>query len=136
MNNKNHPKAKGEKTQAIVLAELIKRDYVVLLPFGDNQRYDFVIYENEKFIRAQCKTGTYLDGCVKFNTCSTYSNYRGWHKRDYKGDIDIFLVYSYEMDKVYKISIEDVGVSSTKLRVETPKKITETIKWAKNYELL
>jgi hypothetical protein len=54
-----NPKAVGEKTEAIILAELIRNDLVVLLPFGDNQRYDFVVDNHGEFIRIQCKTGRY-----------------------------------------------------------------------------
>jgi uncharacterized protein YqeY len=52
--NMNH-KSLGEKTLAIILAQLLKQDKKVLLPFGDNQRYDLVIDEGGQFIRARCK---------------------------------------------------------------------------------
>ena len=38
-----NPKAIGEMTEAVILAHLILRGDGVLLPFGNNQRYDMVI---------------------------------------------------------------------------------------------
>ena len=37
-----NPKAKGEITVSVILAELVKRKVQVLLPWGDNQRNDFI----------------------------------------------------------------------------------------------
>ena len=34
-------KAVGEKSEAVVLANFLLKGWVVLQPFGDNQRYDF-----------------------------------------------------------------------------------------------
>lgn len=36
-------KSIGEITEAVVLAEFLKAGFPVLLPFGDNQRYDAVV---------------------------------------------------------------------------------------------
>jgi PD-(D/E)XK endonuclease len=45
----------GDKSVAIVLAELVKREVPVSLPWGDNQRYDLVIDVGRLF-RLQVKT--------------------------------------------------------------------------------
>ena len=34
---------KGDLTEAIVIAELTKREIPVSIPFGDNERYDIVV---------------------------------------------------------------------------------------------
>jgi PD-(D/E)XK endonuclease len=55
----------------------------------------------------------------------------------YVGQIDLFLVYSPDMDKVYRIPIEECGASNFTLRTDLPKGgPTSTIKWAKDYEML
>jgi hypothetical protein len=41
----NHPVDIGLRSEAAVLAELVERGYQVLLPFGVNQRFDFVIMQ-------------------------------------------------------------------------------------------
>lgn len=38
-----HTKVTGDTTEAIVLAEFLKAGFPVLLPFGENHRYDLVI---------------------------------------------------------------------------------------------
>jgi len=52
-----HPVDVGTRTEAVVLAELVKRGYRVLLPFGHNHRYDLVLDVEGRFVRVQCKTG-------------------------------------------------------------------------------
>src|SRR5687767_5612506 len=91
------PKQRGEQTEAIVLAELVKRGYPVLLPFGDNQRYDFVVEREGRFERLQCKTGRLRRGAVEFSCTSTYQTY-GMEKvrTHYRGQIDAFVVWCYE----------------------------------------
>jgi len=46
-------KAIGEISEAIVLAEFLKMGFPVLLPFGDNQRYDMVIEAGGRFLRGR-----------------------------------------------------------------------------------
>ena len=57
----------GERSEAQVLAALLKLGKVVLMPYGDNQRYDFVVEDGGEFIRVQCKTGKLKDGRVNFD---------------------------------------------------------------------
>jgi hypothetical protein len=40
----------GQRTEAIVLAELVKRGHKVLVPFGTNHRYDFVVDTADGFL--------------------------------------------------------------------------------------
>jgi len=57
---------KGDLTEAAVLTELKRRDVPVSIPFGDNERYDFVVETPDtQFLRAQIKTGWSRDGVIK-----------------------------------------------------------------------
>ena len=129
-----NPKAKGERTEGAILGALAKRGRVVLLPFGNNQRYDLVV-ENEdgSFTRGQCKTGRLLNGCVVFKTCST-NGFTG-AQRNYRGQVEVFWVYCPELDKIYEVPVDAVGVETGILRVKPirggPK---TTIRWAVDYE--
>ena len=128
-------KATGEKTQAIILAHLVKHDKKVLLPFGDNQRYDLVIDENGKFIRAQCKTAwRQSDSVIAFNACSVI-----WHRRkrrNYLNEVDVFLVYSPDTDKIYQVPIDEVSVTAIYLRLSPTKNgQNKRVRWAKDYEI-
>jgi hypothetical protein len=66
-------KAIGEVSEAVILAEFLKAGFPVLLPFGDNQRYDMVIEVSGRFLRVQCKTAFRAGGdgsCIRFNAHS------------------------------------------------------------------
>lgn len=41
-------KQKGDVSEAVVLAELVKLGFSVLQPFGDNQSYDLVVEKGGK----------------------------------------------------------------------------------------
>ena len=52
-------KAIGEISEAMILAEFLKAGIPVLMPFGDNQRYDMVVEAGGQFLNVQCKTARY-----------------------------------------------------------------------------
>jgi len=130
-----NPKKIGEKTEAKIISCLIDNDKVVLLPFGDNQRYDLVIDEDGVFQRIQCKTGRLKNGAISFQTCSS-SYHRNGKKHSYRGEIDYFGVYCPENRKCYLVPVEDVGTTLAKLRVAPPANGQEkNINWASDYEM-
>ena len=49
-------KQKGNITELECMLAFIKLGYNVLTPYGDCERYDFVVDVNGKFIRVQVKT--------------------------------------------------------------------------------
>lgn len=125
----------GERTEAQILAALLKVGKVVLMPFGDNQRYDLVIDDGGKFVRVQCKTGRMKDGFIKFQTCSSSTHRVGGKKRGYKGQIEMFGVYCKENDKIYMIPVDDVPNTEAVLRINEPNNgQTRNIRMAKDYE--
>lgn len=92
-------KTVGELTEAKVLVKLLSMGYVCSKPFGDNARYDLIADDGETLYRVQIKTGRVREGCVMFNTSSS-SRYVN---KDYRGQIDWFVVYVPETDKFYVI---------------------------------
>jgi hypothetical protein len=135
-----NPKAKGEVTEGMIIARLLQLGEIVLMPFGDNQRFDLVVYRGDKFIRIQCKTGRLGQGgeVIIFNTCSSHVH-RGHGKSDYSGEIDVFAVYSPELKRCYWIPIEKVqSKRSASLRLIAPTgqmKKNCKMRWAKEFEL-
>lgn len=128
------PKSVGERSEGIIIAAFLRAGKTVLMPFGDNQRYDLVLDEDGSFVRIQCKTGRIIDGAVEFATSSTYAH-RGGQRRDYIGQADRFAVYSPELDKVYIVPVVDVGRSAARLRLELPKNgQSKNIRLASDYE--
>jgi hypothetical protein len=131
-----HPVDVGQRTEAIVLAALVRRGYRVLTPFGTNQRYDLAIDLGDRFLRAQCKTGRLRQGTIIFAARSVRSNTRRTFLRSYENDIDLFIVYCPETDGIYVIPIEEATASVGALRVApTANGQAKRIRWARNYQL-
>jgi hypothetical protein len=131
-----HPVDVGQRTEAAILAELVKRGYRVLLPFGVNQRYDLAIDTGERFLRVQCKTGRLRNGCIRFRTASTRVNTLRAFTRGYRGDADLFLVYCPETERVYALDVDEAAASQAVLRVDpTANNQARGIRWAAEHEL-
>ena len=125
----------GERAQGVILAEVMKYGYTVLIPFGEGRRYDMVIEKEGQFSRLQCKTGRYINGVIKFNTCSTnwFNKTRKLYTRE---EIDYFAVYCEYTGKVYLVPVEEITGSDGTLRVEpTANNQAKGVRWAKAYEI-
>lgn len=132
---KINPKAIGEKSEGMVLAKFLQLGWIVLLPFGDNQRYDFVIDRGKGFEKIQVKTARIHNECILFNSSSS-QNHRGKGTKGYKGECDFFVVYCPSNVKIYMISVNDCGESTVTLRLKAPKnKQIKHVRFAENYEL-
>ncbi len=136
---RNH-KAIGELSQAYIIARLIEAGYKILIPYGDNMRYDLVIEDEQgRFWRVQCKTG-WTDkarSTIKFATASSY-NHTAKQKiwKHYRGQCDYFAVYYPETRGVYLIPVEDVGLTQAILRITpTGNNQEKGVRWAKDYEI-
>lgn len=125
-------KAKGERSEIIIIASLVKKGFSVSLPFGNNQRYDLILDDGENLFKIQCKTGILKRGCVIFKTCST--NGFTHKQKTYKGQIDFFMVYCPQNNKIYKIPIDICSIRTFTLRIDKPQKRIKNIHWAHNYE--
>ncbi len=132
----SHPVDVGHRAEAAILAELVKRGYRVLLPFGVNQRYDLVLDCDGQFLRAQCKTGRLRDGVIQCSTQSIQSNTRGSRWRSYTGEVDLFIVYCPQNDSVYVIPADEVPSRGMYLRVKPARnRQDKRVRWAKDYKL-
>ncbi len=132
----SHPVDVGHRAEAAILAELVKRGYRVLLPFGVNQRYDLVLDCDGRFLRAQCKSGRLREGAIQFRALSTQSNMRRTRSRSYVGEVDLFIVYCPDTQRVYVVPAEEVPNTCMYLRVDPPgNRQGKRVRWAKDYEL-
>jgi hypothetical protein len=113
--------------------------YTVLLPFGENVRYDLVIDDGRELARVQCKTGRLRNGSVSFATCSTYGHHPNpaQVRRHYAGQIEYFGVHCLDTGGVYLIPIEAVPVRrEAALRVEPCRNSQrKRIRHAADYEI-
>jgi len=127
-------KAQGVRSVGAIMSRLIGLGKTVLLPIGDNERYDLVIDEGTKFVRMQCKTGRLVKGTLRFKAASTNLERGKWTQRDYRGQADVFGVYCRELDKVYLVPVAEVGKREGFLRIE-PTQTTKGVRWAKDFEM-
>ena len=132
----SHPVDFGQRTEAIILAELVKRGHRVLVPFGINHRYDLALDMGDGFVRVQCKTGRLRNGAVCFKTASTRANTLRAFTRAYDGEADLFLVYCPDTERVYAVSVDEAASSEGKLRVAPGANgQAKGIRWASDHEL-
>ncbi|MGH3052894.1 MAG: group I intron-associated PD-(D/E)XK endonuclease [Gaiellaceae bacterium] len=106
------PKLIGDRTTLAVMLALRAAGFVVLLPFGENARYDLVIDNGEQLSRVQCKTGRLREGAVRFKACSTYAHHARCvtASRDYHGEVDYFAIHCPQTAGVYLVPITDLSV--------------------------
>jgi hypothetical protein len=110
------------------------------LPFGKNHRYDLVIEHEDKFLRVQCKAAWLAQNgsVLRFATANSYyhtAKRKG--RRNYRGQCEYFAAYSEELDKVYLVRVDEVGVNNATLRIApTINNQAKTVRWAKDYELV
>lgn len=124
---------KGDFTEAVVIAELKRRNIPTAFPFGDNERYDLVVETPDgSLVKLQIKTGWAADGVIDFHGRSSHANSRGNVYKPYVGDVDYFAVYSHEYEELFLVPEDEVN-SSKKLRVEEPDQPDPKINRAEEY---
>lgn len=132
-------KQKGDIAEAFVTFLLKQNDFNVLIPWGEDNRYDLVSEKNGVFKRIQVKYVSTRNGGLEVAIRSV-NNYNIIHYS--LKDIDIIAAYSPEQNKVYLIPLNSIkNRSQVKLRL-TPtinkqkKYITMATKYENNFDLL
>ncbi len=127
----------GDISESAIVTRFLQLGYIVLIPYGGSQRYDLVIEDVEgQFWRVQCKTGWIEENgaILVFKTANHNGQKRDW--RHYREQCDYFAVYNEELNKVYLIPVDQVGITNAKLRLLPAKNNQEKyVRWAKDYEL-
>ena len=70
-----HPKEIGDRSTLAIMFAFKIQGWDVLVPFGENTRYDLVVDRGTQLQRVQCKTGRLRNGAVVFRTCSSYAHH-------------------------------------------------------------
>lgn len=127
----------GNITEVSCMLEFIKLGYPVLTPYGDCQRYDFVVEINDKFYRIQSKTANdaYIDeGYIVFRCDNTTTkNGRVVHHSYDENEIDYFS--TFYNGKCYLVPVNECS-REKRLRFTAPKNgQTRGITFASEYEL-
>lgn len=126
------PHRRGELTEALVIAELKRREIPVSKPVGDNERYDLVAESDGGLWRLQVKTGRLQDGTIRFHGTSQHTNAQGNVYERYDGVVDFFVVYVDELESMYLLP-ESAFETDIRLRVEEPSQADSSINWARDF---
>tara|TARA_Y100000034_G_scaffold121644_1_gene166127 strand:+ start:529 stop:1020 length:492 start_codon:yes stop_codon:yes gene_type:complete len=128
-------KDKGDLSEVKIISRSVELGKSVLLPFGDNKRYDVAWDEGVKLVKIQCKTGRTRYGCVEFNSCSITTKNGRPVSVPYTGDADYFGVYSPELDKTYLVPVKGCPKGKVTLRYKPTKNNQKKgIRWAKDFK--
>lgn len=132
----SHPVDVGERSEAVILAAFVERGFEVLLPWGNNHRYDMVLDVGDRFLRIQCKTGRLRSGTVEFSARSVRSNTAETLMRNYVGEIDYFAVYCPANRELYVVPCDETTRSNVMLRIApATNNQSKRIRWAADYQL-
>jgi len=112
-------KQKGDIAEAYVTYLLKQNGFNVLVPWGEDNRYDLVTEKKGIFKRIQVKYVTPKNGVLEVPIRSS-NNYNIIHYSS--NDLDIIAAYSPEQNKIYFIPINGIKNKSVcKLRLTATK---------------
>lgn len=127
-------KTVGDASEARALARFVELGWAVMIPWGDNLRYDMVIDRGRGFERVQVKTARVKNGALTFRSCS--QSVKASRKIKYNGQADLFAVCCPADPKIYLISVDETNHTEVFLRFEQTKNHQEkNIRWASYYAI-
>lgn len=133
MNSKD----KGNIGESLALSEFVKRNITVSIPFGDNARYDLIAEFNGKLNKIQVK---YCNQKISENNsiscpCSSSLNHTtNKVHTTYENEIDYFVFYLVEWDKILLVPIQEIGNKKTMVfRLDKPKNNQGNCNLVENY---
>lgn len=135
---KRNTKATGDLAEAMVVAALLDRGYIVSIPFGENHRYDLIADDGERLLRIQVKSGRLRNGVINYACSSSHYHRRSGStaSRPYFGQIEFLAVYCPGTGKVYLVPESELVATRAHLRVAPClNQQNQRIRWAAEYEL-
>lgn len=130
-------KQKGNITELETMLAFLKQGYNVLTPYGDCERYDFVVDSGERFFKVQAKTSHSDDDGASFKfSCRSCSRKEGKTiSHPYTNEEIDYFVTTFN-GKTYVIPVEECGSVDKRLRIlPTKNGQVRGITWAEHYEL-
>ena len=126
----------GNITELETMLAFLKLGYNVLSPYGDCERYDFVVDVKGKFVRIQSKTSNSDDKGASFSFSGRSCNRKEGkivHHQYTNEEIDYFATTFN--GKCYLIPVEECGATKRLRILPTKNGQTRGICWARDYEL-
>jgi len=108
-----NPKRTGELSEAAFLLKATSIGFRVSKPWGDSERYDFIVNSGERLWRVQIKS-TAVVHARGYEVQPLYSVYRrsGRGKAEYTADeIDVLVVHIRPSDVWYVIPVEALALA-------------------------
>lgn len=113
-----------------------KLGYNVLIPYGDCERYDFIVDTGTKFIKIQSKTSRSNDDGASFSFSGRSCNRQNGkivHNKYTSNEIDYFAT-SFD-SQCYLVPVDECG-SDKRLRLKPAQnEQIRGVTWAKDYKL-
>lgn len=112
----------GNIGEAVAIAEFIKRDIEVFLPFGQNTPVDMLILHENKWLKIQVKTTEKVkNGVMRFALCRT-NGFTGISTPYQKGEVDFIFLYCIQNEYKGIVPFEKIdGKRQLNIRLEKPK---------------
>lgn len=133
------PKEQGERSERRVIAALLDHGYEVLIaPYGENRRYDLVLDLGDRFVRVQLKTARLTpDGGALAAATTSFAGLGAARRRvGYRGQADVFALYSPDTGRVYLGPVEACPSTPVQLRLSpTRNGQAAGVRMAGDYEL-
>ena len=131
-------KQRGNITEIECMLAFLKMGYNVLTPYGDCERYDFVVDIQGNLYKIQVKSANiaHLDeGYIEFKTANKTTRNGVFVQHAYtKNEIDYFMT-SYN-GQAYLIPVEECSITTKRLRFVPPQNgQNKGITFATEYEL-
>ena len=135
---RREPKRLGEVSQAAFLLKARTLGFSLALPWGDSDRYDFVVWgkDKQRMLRVQVK-GTGRLHRRGYEVQPVHSS-RSWAKKRYtKKEIDVLVGHVQPLDVWYVIPIEAVGrAKSLRFYPDIASRRPMWEKWREAWEVL
>lgn len=130
-------KQKGNITEVELMLEFLKLGYNVLTPYGDCERYDFVVDKGGKFFKIQSKTASTEDEGASFRISTSSCHRKNGsivHQSYTTEEIDYFGTTFNGI--CYLIPVKECGGRDKRFRLlPTKNGQMRGITWARDYLL-
>lgn len=123
--------------ESAILLKFQENEIPVLIPFGRNEPYDFVIDTRKGFKSIQVKHGILKNGCVIADIRHTRTAKKNVHE-SYFNIVDYIAIWCSSTKKAYLMPLKELkDKTAVALRIDEPKNNSciSTIIWAKNYDI-
>lgn len=127
-------KSVGNKAESVILSCFVKHNIPVLLPFGDNEKYDLVIDINGRFQSVQVKNRLLKEGKIMVDLRHRIGVKRIKYET-YFNKVDFIAVWCEKINRCFLMPLERIG-KKTSITLDKPKNnssITKVI-WSDEFD--